>query len=207
MKKSIIRTLIVFGLIFALTLFTSCKKNDGGNTGGGGDKTTYTITYETNGGELSNQVTSYDGSVKIVLPTPTKEGFAFGGWYDNAQFNGKKVTEIAKGSSGNKTYYALWEAAQGGDRKFELNRVGFEGNAMDFVIKVLPVSEYDPFDAGYSGEKQAFKQAHQKDVEDAYNIKIVYSAWDQEAPWGPDRVKFIKDSYINGSFEKKNVYL
>jgi hypothetical protein len=74
MKKTFIRTLIVFGLIFALTLFTSCKPkpDQGGSGGGGGDKTTYTITYELNGGELTGQITSYDGTAKIVLPTPTK---------------------------------------------------------------------------------------------------------------------------------------
>ena len=194
-------------LFVAILSLTACKKKDPDQGGGGdGEKTTYTIAYELNGGELSGQITSYDGSTKIVLPTPTKEGFSFGGWYDNAQLTGNAVKEIAKGSSGNKTFYALWVALGGGDRKHELNRCGFEGNGMNFLIKVLPVSEYDPFDAGYTGEKQAFKQAHQKDVEDAYNIKIVYSAWDNEAPWGPERVKFIKNSYIDGSFQKKNVY-
>ena len=77
---------------------------------------------------------------------------------------------------------------------------------MNFLIKVLPVSEYDPFDAGYTGTKQALKQAHQTGVQKAYNIKIVYSAWDNEAPWGPERVKFIRQSFTDSSFQKKNVF-
>ena len=128
-------------LFVAILSLTACKKKDPDQGGGGdGEKTTYTIAYELNGGELSGQITSYDGSTKIVLPTPTKEGFSFGGWYDNAQLTGNAVKEIAKGSSGNKTFYALWVALGGGDRKHELNRCGFEGNGMNFLIKVSNIS-------------------------------------------------------------------
>ena len=77
---------------------------------------------------------------------------------------------------------------------------------MSYVLKVLPVAEFDPFDAGYTGTKQALKQAHQADVEDAYNIKIEYSEWDNDAQFGPPRVAFIKTSFINSSFQKENVY-
>ena len=198
MKKSIIRTLFVFGLVLVLGLAASCgpKKN-----------ATYKINYVLNGGVLGSAPTEYTEDNKVSLPTPTKEGETFAGWYDNAAFNGAVISEIAKGSTGDKTFYAKWEVGgEGGDRKWELNRVGFDGRGMNYVIKVLPVSEFDPFDAGYTGSKRALKQAHQKDVEDAYNINIEYSAWDNEAPWGPDRVKFIKTSFQDKSFEKKNVY-
>ncbi len=207
MKKSIIRTLLVFGLVFVLCLATSCKKcgkNNQSNTGNDGK--TYTITFVTNGGTVNNAPSEYDGSIKITLPAATKDGFSFGGWYENETFAGSSVSEIAKGSTGNKTFYAKWVEVGGGERKWELNRIGFDGQGMSYIIKVLPVAEYDPFDAGYTGTKQALKQAHQTDVEDAYNIKIEYSAWDNEAPWGPERVNFIKNSFLDGSFQKKNVY-
>ena len=42
------------------------------------------------------------------------------------------------------------------------------------------------------------EQAHQKDVEDAYNIKIIYSDWGYETPWGPERIEFIKKSFFEG---------
>ena len=202
MKKSIIRTLLVFGLVFAMCLGTSCKPKPNKDNKG----ETYTITYVLNEGTLQNAPTTYDGSTKVVLPTPSRTGFSFGGWFDNAAFGGSPITEIAKGATGNKTFYAKWAAAVSTERKWELNRCDFDGNGMDYVIKVLPVAEYDPFDAGYTGTKQALKQAHQTDVQKAYNIKIVYSAWDNEAPWGPERVNFIKNSFLDGSFQKKNVY-
>ena len=197
MKKSIIRSLFVFGLVLVLGLATSCKSK----------VKTYSISYELNGGTLSNAPTSYTEENKVTLPTPSKEGETFAGWYDNASFSGAAVSEIAKGSTGDKKFWAKWDAsAVITDRPWELNRVGFDGAGMTYVIKVLPVSEFDPFDAGFTGSKRALKQAHQKDVEDAYNINIEYSAWDNEAPWGPDRVKFIKTSFQDKSFEKKNVY-
>jgi len=46
----------------------------------------------------------------ISLPqTAEKEGHEFKGWYDNADFSGNAVTEIAKGSVGNKTFYAKFD--------------------------------------------------------------------------------------------------
>jgi uncharacterized repeat protein (TIGR02543 family) len=35
-------------------------------------------------------------------------GYDFGGWYDNADFTGEAITKIAKGSTGNKEFYAKW---------------------------------------------------------------------------------------------------
>lgn len=186
--------------------FVDGKCACGATESGSGDQT-YTITYELNGGTLAGAPKEYNGSVKVTLPAPTKEGFSFAGWYDNAQFSGAAVSEIAKGATGNKTFYAKWtEGGDDDDRPWPLNRAGFDGQAMSYVIKVLPVAEFDPYDAGFTGTKQALKQAHQSDVEDAYNIKIEYSAWDNDAQWGPPRVEFIKKSFIDKSFEKKNVY-
>ena len=42
-------------------------------------------TFEVNGG---NTIESIKSDMLIELPTPTKEGYYFGGWYDNVEFNG-----------------------------------------------------------------------------------------------------------------------
>ena len=47
----------------------------------------------------------------ITLPTLSKGGYAFLGWYTSPDFNGEKVTTIPKGSMGDKYYYAKWEDA------------------------------------------------------------------------------------------------
>ena len=48
----------------------------------------------------------------VTLPTPTRTGYTFSGWYTDAYFYGSPVnnnTEIPAGSSGNRVYYAKWE--------------------------------------------------------------------------------------------------
>ena len=72
---------------------------------------TYTITYELNNGtQAANAPTSYTiESETFSLPTPTKTGYGFNGWYN---VNGEgKVTEITKGTVGDIYVYASWTPA------------------------------------------------------------------------------------------------
>ena len=51
----------------------------------------YKITYKLNGGKLENDVTKeFSEPSEYVLPTPTKNGYVFGGWYED----NKLVTEL-----------------------------------------------------------------------------------------------------------------
>ena len=71
----------------------------------------YTITYVTNGGTLDGtQWTSYTTSsvLPYKLPVPVKDAVPFEGWYENEECTGEPVTELALGSTGDKTYYAKW---------------------------------------------------------------------------------------------------
>lgn len=43
-----------------------------------------------------------------TLGEPEKDGYLFGGWFESSDFSGDKVTEIASGSYGDKTFYAKW---------------------------------------------------------------------------------------------------
>ena len=52
---------------------------------------------------------TYNADLEVTLIEPTREGYTFLGWYDNEEFAGEKVTVIAKGTLGNKKYYASWE--------------------------------------------------------------------------------------------------
>lgn len=76
----------------------------------------YTISYDTNGGTCSaSLVSSFSRYSTITLPTAetmTRTGYTFAGWYDNADFTGDAITEIPKGSTGNKTLYAKWTAIE-----------------------------------------------------------------------------------------------
>ncbi len=57
-------------------------------------------------GEYDKQ---YEYGKEYILPIPTKPGYVFKGWYDNAEFKGEPITSITIGESGNKHYYAKWE--------------------------------------------------------------------------------------------------
>ena len=68
---------------------------------------TYTLTYNANGGSVSpTSKTLNEGAAYGNLPTPTRSGYTFDGWYTNAD-GGSKVganTTI----KGNTTIYAHW---------------------------------------------------------------------------------------------------
>ena len=95
------------------------KKVTGIPAGSTGDKVfyakwkviNYQITYVLDGGtNAADNPTEYDiEDDEIVLSDPTKEGYKFLGWYDNAAFEGEAVKNIPKGSTGDKVFYAKWE--------------------------------------------------------------------------------------------------
>ena len=74
----------------------------------------YTVTLNTNGGTInSGNVTEYTYGVGATLPTAgdmTYTGHTFVGWYDNENLTGSPVTAISNTETGNKEYWAKWEA-------------------------------------------------------------------------------------------------
>ena len=75
---------------------------------------TYTVTLNTNGGTInSGNVTEYTYGTGATLPTAddmTYTGHTFKGWYDNKSLTGSPVTAIGSTETGNKEYWAKWEA-------------------------------------------------------------------------------------------------
>ena len=73
---------------------------------------TYAVTLNTNGGTINNgNVTSYTYGVGATLPTDvTRTGYTFKGWYYNENLTGSPVTAISNIETGNKEYWAKWEA-------------------------------------------------------------------------------------------------
>ncbi|MCD7765515.1 MAG: InlB B-repeat-containing protein, partial [Lachnospiraceae bacterium] len=67
------------------------------------------ITYDANGGSVStsSQVVTY-GAAYGTLPTPTRTGYTFQGWYTAAS-GGTQVTSTTKVTTGDRTLYAQWK--------------------------------------------------------------------------------------------------
>lgn len=74
---------------------------------------TYTITYDLNGGTLAEGVTnptSYNyESASFTLNNPTKDGVTFKGWTGSNGETPQTSISINKGSTGNRTYTAVFE--------------------------------------------------------------------------------------------------
>lgn len=68
----------------------------------------YSVILESNGGSVDT-LNKYVEGTAVTLPTPTKTGHNFMGWFISAAFDGEPVTEISAGDYGNKTFYAKWE--------------------------------------------------------------------------------------------------
>lgn len=71
----------------------------------------YTINYVMNGGtKTADLPTTYSSnSGTITLPTPTRSGYHFLGWYTDSSFT-NKITSISGSTGRNLTLYARWSA-------------------------------------------------------------------------------------------------
>ena len=71
----------------------------------------YSVTLHANDGILADgdNITKYTYGTAVTLPTPTKDGYDFGGWYDNEALEGNNpITEIAATETGDKEFWAKW---------------------------------------------------------------------------------------------------
>lgn len=76
----------------------------------------YTISYVLNGGTNGNNPATYTIEQTVHLAAPSRTGYTFAGW-QNAE--GKDITEIAAGTTGNLVLKAVWTANQDTDYKVE----------------------------------------------------------------------------------------
>ena len=66
-----------------------------------------TITYDSNGGNETYQATTVKRNSVIDLPTPTREGYTFLGWYD-AKDGGNRLTQGVSVIKNSMAVYAHW---------------------------------------------------------------------------------------------------
>lgn len=113
--------------------------------------TNYTITYNLNGGTNPSGVsTNYNiNTATITLPTPNRSGYTFAGWYTNSSFTGSAVTSIAKGSTGNKVFYAKWTPVNY-SISYNLNGGSVSGNPSSYNIETATFTLKNPSRTGYT---------------------------------------------------------
>ncbi|MDR1867667.1 MAG: InlB B-repeat-containing protein [Treponema sp.] len=108
MKK---KSLFIIALI-ALTglLVTACKDDDPEQPA----STTFTVTFDSDGGTAADPATKTvaSGTAVGALPTVSKTGYLFGGWYTQKNGGGTAFTVETKVTA-NITVYAKWTANSG----------------------------------------------------------------------------------------------
>lgn len=78
----------------------------GGGGGGGGAVSTYTLTFDTNGGSAIDKITKDSGTtIDLAAYKPTRAGYTFTGWFSDKALT-KAVTSVKL--TANTTVYAKW---------------------------------------------------------------------------------------------------
>ncbi len=73
------------------------------------EKLNPSIIYNTNGGILPDGAPEeYDTVNGTPLPTPTRDGFVFGGWFTSEDLTGESISAIPAGTQRAVTVYAKW---------------------------------------------------------------------------------------------------
>ena len=150
--KKVLATLVIL-----LTAFTmvSCKKSKDQVTNAV-NATIYTVTFESNGGTTVSAITVESGNTITEPTAPTKEGYAFKGWYKEAGFTNKWDFATDKVTS-DVTLYARY-FINNVDILVEQGKAGISGPIMtvSFYIQKYEVTQaqfeaimgYNPSDFG-----------------------------------------------------------
>lgn len=89
---------------FAIGWYKASSPSGGG--GGGGAVSTYTLTFDTNGGSAIDKITKDSGTtIDLAAYKPTRAGYTFAGWFSDKALT-KAVTSVKL--TANTTVYAKW---------------------------------------------------------------------------------------------------
>ncbi|AGN26914.1 hypothetical protein A3206_03415 [Candidatus Methanomassiliicoccus intestinalis] len=142
----------------------------------------YSITYMDGKNKIENlSPVSYTTTVRTELPTPSKEGYAFTGWYSDADFK-NKVSSIPNGSTGDKIFYAKFTINQY-TITFESNG-GSETGAVKQDYGTTITKPADPTKTGYTfagwfKDNNTFLQEWNFDTDTMpVNGTTIYANWD-----------------------------
>lgn len=100
---------ITFSVDLSGVAYYQAPSHGGSGSSGGSASTTYTLTFETNGGNAISKVTKNKGTtIDLAQYAPTKSGAIFEGWYADKGLT-KKITSVKLDA--NTTVYAKWTEA------------------------------------------------------------------------------------------------
>lgn len=200
--RKVLKTFLLFFVagIFVVAL-SSCKK--------------LTITVETS--MKVEQTYTLAASTDATWTSSNPDVVSISGNKATAHKAGSVVITATAGKKSQTVTVTVTEGSDGPNNptkyqpKWDLNsKMNWDGKGMVYRILVSPLSEYDPFEAGFTatGNGKIIKQNHMRLVEQAYNIDIQYFEWATLAKWGPERVSYINENYLSKEiFTKDEAYV
>lgn len=97
---------MTFSVDLSGVAYYQAPSHGGSGSSGGSASTTYTLTFETNGGSAISKVTKNKGTtIDLAQYAPTKSGATFEGWYADKGLT-QKITSVKLDA--NTTVYAKW---------------------------------------------------------------------------------------------------
>lgn len=103
----------LFLAIFSVFVLASCKD--------GSSNASYIVSFEVNGGSAIEAVTTEDGVVTKPAD-PTRDGYIFKGWYEDAEFTNPFDFDTEKVDA-NTTLYAKWEEAKDDEKVYTIAEI------------------------------------------------------------------------------------
>ena len=160
------------------------------------------IKFESNGGTLVESMNGYTGDVieNREMPTTTREGYTFDGWYAEPELTNKVETLPEKYPAGTTTYYAKWTK---NSYKITYKIVGdyftnnnYKEETLEYGAQITP--EANPTQEGYTfsgwSEIPETMPANDVVVEGSYtknSYKITY--------------KIVGDYFANNNYEEETL--
>lgn len=112
---------------------------------------TYNITYHLGGGinAEDNPTEFNERTLPLTLKAPTRDGFTFGGWYQNPAYSGNQMTTIDAGTEKNVSLWAKWNAIEYSVSYVLNGGTNSDQNVAKYSILDTPVKLYNPTRDGY----------------------------------------------------------
>lgn len=138
----------------------------------------YTITFDTQGGSHVESILDITYGSTVNLPTPTKEGYIFKGWYTGLSINDSQLTNSTLIKQ-NQTVYAKWELGIYTVKFVNFEHHVFDEIAVDHGGSVTPPTALDVTGYTFIGWSESMNNITQNLIVKAmYNINTYTITFD-----------------------------
>jgi uncharacterized repeat protein (TIGR02543 family) len=121
--------------------------------------------------------TSYNGTqLPLTLPTPTRSGFNFQGWYESSIFSGSPINQIPANTISNKSYFAKWTENISLSNNYILTtdyNGGLGTNPSSFSNNSFPLNISNPTRSGYIFEGWTIQYSNGQSIKPYTDLVII----------------------------------